>query len=107
VAGALAGHPVLHWHGDTFDLPAGTELIASTSLYPHQGFRRGPNVLALQFHAEMGEDERFDAWVGSWPHDIAAAGTDAAILRADHARYGPPSLTAGRAMIRQWLAGLS
>jgi len=103
---ALAGVPVLHWHGDTFDLPAGGERLASSALYAEQGFRRGPNVLALQFHAEMGEDERFATWVSGWPHDVAAAGTTAEQLLADHVRFGPPSLVAGRAMMAQWLAGL-
>ena len=106
VLAALSDMPVLHWHGDTFTLPAGTERIASTPLYREQGFRRGANVLALQFHAEMGADERFHTWVEGWPHDIAAGGTTAEQLTADHARFGPPSLAAGRAMIAQWLGGL-
>lgn len=29
---------VLHWHGDTFDLPMGTEHLASTDLCTHQAF---------------------------------------------------------------------
>lgn len=99
--------PVLHWHGDTFDLPEGTELLASSELYANQAFRRGPNVLALQFHAEMGADPRFEEWVEAWPHDVAAAGTTAERLLAEHAKCGAPSLAAGRAMLTDWLAGLS
>lgn len=102
----LEGVPVLHWHGDTFDLPEGTEWLASSALYENQGFRRGANLLALQFHAEMGRDERFDSWVDAWPHDVAAVGTSAERLRADHAAFGPPSLAAGQATIADWLAGL-
>ncbi len=44
---------VLHWHGDTFDLPTGATLLASTSKYQNQAFRWGPNCLALQFHPEV------------------------------------------------------
>jgi GMP synthase (glutamine-hydrolysing) len=99
--------PVLHWHGDTFDLPAGTELLASTSLYPNQGFRRGRNILALQFHAEMGESETFETWVERGGRGIAEAGTTPEALRADHACYGPGSLFAGRAMLSDWIAALA
>lgn len=102
----LAGLPVLHWHGDTFALPEGAELLASSALYPNQAFRRGPNVLALQFHGEMGLDPRFDQWVDAWPHDVAAAGTTPERLRADHAAHGPTVVAAGRAMIADWLKTL-
>lgn len=102
----LADVPVLHWHGDTFALPSGAELLASSPLYPHQAFRRGPNLLALQFHAEMGLDPRFDSWLDSWPEAIAAAGTDAATLRAAHDAHGAAAVAAGQAMVADWLAGL-
>ena len=98
--------PVLHWHGDTFDLPEGAELLASTGIYARQAFRRGPNLLALQFHAEMGEDPRFDSWLDKWPDAVAAAGRSAAQMRADHDEHGPVAVAAGRRMIVEWLAGL-
>jgi len=102
----LTGLPMLHWHGDTFDLPAGTELLASTEAYRHQAFRRGPNVLALQFHAEMGEDPRFDSWLQKWPEALSAAGHTVAAMRESHAVHGPNAVAAGRLMIAEWLEGL-
>lgn len=102
----LDGLPMLHWHGDTFDLPEGVELLASSALYAHQAFRRGPNLLALQFHAEMGLDPRFEAWLEQWPEAVEAAGTDVDTLRAAHAEHGPTAVAAGRAMIADWLTGL-
>lgn len=97
---------VLHWHGDTFDLPEGVELLASTDHYAHQAFRRGPELLALQFHAEMGEDSRFEEWLGAGEDYVAAAGTTPQRLRADHDRLGADAVRAGRAMIAEWLRGL-
>jgi GMP synthase (glutamine-hydrolysing) len=97
--------PVLHWHGDTFDLPEGAELLASTEPYPHQAFRRGPNILALQCHPEMGEDSRIDAWLADHAY-IALAGTTPEAVRTDHDRLGRQAVAAGRAMMRDWLAAL-
>jgi GMP synthase (glutamine-hydrolysing) len=101
----LAGVPVLHWHGDTFDLPAGTERLAETPAYANQGFRSGDTLLALQFHPEMGEDPRFAEWLADTAY-IAAAGTDPATLRATHERLGPAAVAAGRAMLAEWLRDL-
>ena len=59
---AASDHIVLHWHGDTFDLPTGATLLASTSLIKHQAFSLGNNVLALQFHVEA-DPATLDAWL--------------------------------------------
>ena len=99
--------PILHWHGDTFTLPDGAELLASSHVYDHQAFRYGRNVLALQFHAEMGQDERFDAWISEWPESVIEAGGDEASLRRAHDELGPRAVSAGRAMIAEWLASLA
>ena len=43
---------VFHWHGDTFDLPPGAELIASSNGCINQAFTIGRTVIGLQFHIE-------------------------------------------------------
>ncbi len=43
----------LHWHGDTFDLPLHAVHLAATALCPHQAFRIGHHVYAVQFHPEI------------------------------------------------------
>ena len=45
--------PCMHWHGDTFSLPAGSVLLARSELYPHQAFRYGERAYGLQFHVEI------------------------------------------------------
>lgn len=103
----LADIDVLHWHGDTFDLPEGVALLALTPAFPHQAFSRGPNILALQFHAEMGLDPRFEAWIEQWPDALEEVGSNPAAMRARHAECGPAAVAAGRRMIGAWLAGLA
>lgn len=103
----LVDVPMLHWHGDTFTLPDNAELLASSHLYDHQAFRRGNNLLALQFHAEMGLDPRFDSWLAKWPDTVADAGTDVETLRSAHDSLGPGAVSAGQAMIADWLQQLN
>jgi GMP synthase (glutamine-hydrolysing) len=47
---------VFQWHGDTFDLPLGTVLLASSELYKNQAFRYRDNVYGVQFHIETTKD---------------------------------------------------
>jgi GMP synthase-like glutamine amidotransferase len=51
---------VLHWHGDTFELPRGSCHLASSDAYVNQGFRLG-RAYGLQFHIEM-DAQLLDAW---------------------------------------------
>ncbi len=46
---------VFHWHGETFDLPENTTLLASSEACINQAFLYKENVLGLQFHLEMDE----------------------------------------------------
>jgi GMP synthase (glutamine-hydrolysing) len=44
----------LQWHGDTFDLPEGATLLASSPAYPNQAFRYA-NAYGVQFHLEISD----------------------------------------------------
>lgn len=84
---------VLHWHGDTFDLPAGATRLASSALYENQAFRHGRNALALQFHAEAAGDALERWFVG---HALEIARTDGVSVPGlrEATRRHSPAMTA-------------
>jgi GMP synthase-like glutamine amidotransferase len=43
---------VFHWHGDTFEIPEGAKLLASSEACRNQGFILDNRVVGLQFHLE-------------------------------------------------------
>jgi GMP synthase-like glutamine amidotransferase len=68
---------VLHWHGDTFDLPKGAVHLARSERCENQAYRVRKNIYAFQFHIEATADMVRD-WVK--PRDsqtyIRGAGED-------------------------------
>ena len=52
LAGLPATLPVLHWHGDTFDLPSAAVRLAENEVCVNQAFRIGQRAFGLQFHVE-------------------------------------------------------
>jgi GMP synthase (glutamine-hydrolysing) len=101
----LDGKHVLHWHGDTFDLPDGAMLLASTSLVAHQAFAVGPNVLGLQFHGET-DGADIERWLVGHACELAGAGIDPRVIRDDTARHGAALAEAGANLFADWLGGL-
>ena len=102
---ALADTPVLHWHGDTFDLPAQAELLASSDRYPNQAFRVGPHILALQFHAEVAADS-LEKWLIGHTCELRQAQINIPTLRAAHQQYAPQLQQVSATVLGQFLAGL-
>ena len=56
----FAGWPrraaVVQWHSDTFALPEGATLLATSAACRHQAFRFGAHAYGLQFHPEVTAD---------------------------------------------------
>jgi GMP synthase (glutamine-hydrolysing) len=104
--GLLEGLHILNWHGDTFDLPTGATRLASTPITPNQAFSYGPNVLALQFHVEL-EGRDMERWLIGHTLELAKHKVDLAQMRAETARYAPPTNEASRALFRAWLDGVT
>ncbi len=98
------GPQVLPWHGDTFDLPEGATLLASTDVVAHQVFSLGPKVLGLQCHLEA-QPRDLERWLIGHTAELTAAHIDVHALRADNARHGPALQTAAHQVWSRWLAG--
>jgi GMP synthase (glutamine-hydrolysing) len=103
----LQSGPVLHWHGDTFDLPAGAELLASTAICANQAFRYGSSTLAFQFHPEA-STRNFEQWLIGHCVEIASVpGISVNGLRADTERFAPEAQERGQRCLLEWLAALN
>ncbi|MBE0595650.1 MAG: glutamine amidotransferase [Desulfuromonadales bacterium] len=96
---------MLHWHGDTFDLPTGATLLASTDLCRHQAFSWGRNALAFQCHPEARTAD-LERWFIAHACELATAGLSVPALRADSARFGPALETRGARCFADWLDGV-
>lgn len=100
----LEGMPVLHWHGDTFDLPDAATRLASTPAYANQAFKLG-SALGLQFHPEVLPAE-IDLWLVGHAAELAMAGIDPAIIRRDAQINRTALAIVGQTILRNWLATL-
>jgi len=102
---ALGDAPVLHWHGDQFDVPASAVHLASTPVGVNQAFALGRKVLGLQFHLEA-DVRRLEPWLVGHAHELDQAGVDPRRLRADALALGDRLTMAARAAMTAWLQQL-
>jgi GMP synthase (glutamine-hydrolysing) len=96
---------VLHWHGDTFDLPEGATLLASTESCRNQAFSWGRNALGFQFHPET-TAARLEQWFIGHACELASAKLSVAALRADTARYAARLEIRARKCFDEWLTSI-
>jgi GMP synthase (glutamine-hydrolysing) len=94
---------MLHWHGDTFDLPPGATLLASTEEVAHQVFSWERFLLAFQCHPEVRHEE-IESWLVGHACEIAAtSGASVERLRNDTQRLGPKLAERARRVFTDWL----
>lgn len=99
--------PVLHWHGDTFDLPKDAVHLAATDICPNQAFALGHHALALQFHVEVSA-QALEAWLVGHTLEIATtSGANVGRLRADAHRFCPKLTRQSALVLEEWLDGLA
>ena len=103
----LALTAVLHWHGDTFDLPENAVRLASTAACKNQAFSVGAHALALQFHAEAAGPALESWFVGHTGEIAATPGVSVTQLRADTARWSAAVTAAAERSFGEWLDALN
>jgi GMP synthase (glutamine-hydrolysing) len=104
-AGLPPSFPTLQWHGDTFDLPEGATLLASSPPFPNQAFRYGRAAYGIQFHMEvLPEMAREWALVPEYAayanRVLGEGGMERLLAEFDGAEAGMRA--AGRAMFERW-----
>jgi GMP synthase (glutamine-hydrolysing) len=97
--------PVLHWHGDTFDLPERAVLLASTAVCANQAFSIDDRVLGLQFHPEF-EAASLERWLIGHTVELGLAGVAPGSLRDQARRLGPALERQAARLWTEWLEGL-
>jgi GMP synthase-like glutamine amidotransferase len=80
---------VFHWHGDTFDLPAGAVHLARGNLCPNQAFRVGRSAYGLQFHVEMTPELMAEWFAEPDLHSQIGDQADPQAIRAEAPRRFP------------------
>jgi GMP synthase (glutamine-hydrolysing) len=98
--------PTLQWHQDTFDLPEGATLLATSPAYPHQAFRVGSVAYGVQFHIEVDEamaDEwaQVPAYIASADAVLGPGGLDR--LLGDFRASMPEMQADGRVLFSRWV----
>ncbi len=96
--------PVLHWHGETFEVPTGGQALASTPACPNQAFAVGDHTLALQFHIEVSA-AHLEHWLVGHIHELDHCGIDVQRVRDDARLYAADSTARGARLLGEWLAG--
>ncbi|MGH9559373.1 MAG: type 1 glutamine amidotransferase [Bryobacteraceae bacterium] len=92
----------LHWHSETFDLPAGAEWLAYSDLCRHQAYRYGKNVYGLQFHPEV-TPEMIEDWCAQPANRGDVDAPDVSRLRSDPRAFDLAPMA--RAILDRWFNG--
>ena len=93
---------MLHWHGETFDLPAGSVLLASSEKYTNQAFSYGKNVLALQFHPEITQRSMEKWFIGHITEIMQTDSVSVERLRQDTHRFANQLEVQGELFFNSW-----
>jgi len=95
---------MMHWHGDTFDLPDGAVLLASSDLYNKQAYSYGDHVFAMQCHPEVTE-AKLRLWYSGSEEEVIEVGKTVKGLMDDATKYGATLTKQAAQFFNEWLDG--
>jgi GMP synthase-like glutamine amidotransferase len=72
---------VLHWHGESFEVPPGARPLINGTTYPNQAFRIGDVAWGVQFHLEV-TAEAVDRFLQAFAAEAASVPGGAEAVRA-------------------------
>jgi GMP synthase (glutamine-hydrolysing) len=98
-----ASFVALHWHGDTFELPAGATSLASSARTEHQAFRHGDRAYGVLFHLEA-TAPHVRAMHDASLDELAEAGISSAALFAETERWADAAAEIGVPLFQRWAA---
>jgi GMP synthase (glutamine-hydrolysing) len=90
-----------HWHGDTFDAPPGSVLLASSAMTPRQAFRLGKHAYGLQFHLEV-TPSIVEEFAVSSTQELHVHGIDPRALMQGAGRFGMELERIARVVFGRW-----
>jgi len=94
---------VLHWHGDTFDLPKNAALLASTEICANQAFSVGDRIIAFQFHPEAIVAKKEEWFIGHACEIAGTRGISVDELRKDSIVHGGTLMKRAEKVFVDWL----
>lgn len=90
---------VMHWHGETLDVPTGGQLLIANAACPHQAFRLGDTAWGVQFHLEV-TPQAVEGFLTAFADDVAGVPGG-----ADAVRAATPACLAELAPVRNLVCG--
>jgi GMP synthase (glutamine-hydrolysing) len=98
--GALTN--MMHWHGDTFDMPDGAVRLASSEKYKDQAYIIGNHIIAMQCHPEVTES-KLKLWYNGNKADLEELGKSVPQLEQNASEFGPQLQKQAALFLNEWL----
>ncbi len=95
---------VFHWHGETFDLPKQTTLLASTPICRNQAFSYEHHTLGLQFHPEVIHNHLEQWYIGHCCELSQHKDVSIDQMRRDAKQWGTHLRQQGELFLRDWVS---